>query len=259
MMNLNASEKSKGVVIFAANTDTIDYEAIANRAAQLINHYLNLPTTIITDTVETNNQRYNIDSGKFETWRNSGRYRAYELSPYDQTILLDSDYFVMDNNLLKVLSTLQDYTIVRHNNYLDGATPNPLGKYSLPSLWATIVAFNKTAKSKMLFDLVARIERNYGYYRKLYNINETNYRNDYAFTIADNILNGYTQDSSNYLPWPMLSISTTIDSLELTNNKIVVKTQGKAYVLPKQSLHIMSKAYLTSDACVKLIKDATNA
>lgn len=259
MTNLNVSEKSKGVVIFASNTETIDYLSIANHAAQLIKHYLNLPTTIITDTIDTNNQRYNIDTDKFELWHNLGRCRAYELSPYDQTILLDSDYFVLDDNLLKVLSTLRDYSIVRNNNYLDGTIPNTMGKYSLPSLWATIVAFNKTPKSRMLFELVARIERNYSYYRKLYNINEQNYRNDYAFTIADNILNGHTQDSSNYLPWPMLSIATTIDSLRLTGNKIVVKTQNKSYVLPKQSLHIMSKAYLTSAACEQLVKDAIDA
>jgi hypothetical protein len=259
MTNSARLEKSKGVVIFANNTKTIDYLSIADRASQLIKHYLNLPTTIITDTVVTTNKRYNIDSGQFEIWNNSGRSRAYELSPYDQTILIDSDYFVLDNNLLKVLDTLNDYTIVRNNNYLDGSTPDTLGKYSIPSLWATIVAFNRTSKSKMLFDLVARIEQNYSYYRKLYNIKESNYRNDFAFTIADNILNGYTQDSSNYLSWSMLSIGTPITSLELKDNKIVVKTQGNAYVLPKQSLHIMSKAYLLSDGCAQLIKDAINA
>ena len=259
MKNSEKLEKSKGVVIFANNTETIDYLSIANRAAQLVKHYLNLPTTIITDTVATTNKRYNIDSGEFEQWNNLGRSRAYALSPYDQTILIDGDYFVMDTNLLKIIDTVNDYTIVRNNKYLDGSLPDSLGKYSIPSLWATVVAFNRTTKSRMLFDLVARIERNYSYYRKLYNIKETNYRNDFAFTIVDNILNGYTQDSSNYLPWSMLSISTPIDSLELKDNMIVVKTQGNAYVLPKQSLHIMSKAYLLSDDCLKLIEAAIDA
>ena len=154
MNNSNASEKSKGVILFATNTDTVDYVAIAHRAERLINHYLNLPVTIIETLQTTANKRYNIDTGTFETWNNKGRGTAYDLSPYDQTLLIDSDYLIFDNNLLKILDTLQDYTIARHNHFV-GNTPLPLmGKYSLPTLWATVVIFNKTAKSQMLFDLL---------------------------------------------------------------------------------------------------------
>ena len=259
MKNSAASAKSKGVVIFASNTATIDYIAIAEQAARLVKKYLDLPTTIITDSVESNNRRYSIDTGKFEPWNNLGRHRAYELSPYDQTILLDSDYLVLDDNLLKVLATLQDYKIVRHNTYLDGSPVSPMGKYSISYVWATILAFERTPKAQMLFDFVARIERNYAHYQRLYNITATNYRNDYAFTIADLVLNGYTQDSQNYIPWPMLSISNTINSLSLVNNKITVKADNRAWVLPKQSLHIMSKAWLTSDSCEEFVKEAERA
>jgi hypothetical protein len=260
MTNLNASEKSKGVVIFATNTATIDYLAIARHAEQLINHYLKLPVTIISnDTTTTTNQRYNIDTGQFDLWNNSLRCQAYELSPYDQTILLDSDYFVLDDSLLKLLDSVEDYKIIRNNIYIDGAPSDTLGKYSIPSLWATIIAFDRTPKSKMLFDLVARVERNYSYYRRLYNIQATNFRNDFAFTIADNILNGYCQDPTNYIPWPMLSVNTPIDSLELQGSKLYIKTKDQAYVTPKQSIHIMGKAWLTSDACADFVKEAVNA
>jgi len=86
MKNSNASGKSRGVVLFAKNTDTIDYLAIAHRAERLINHYLDLPVTIIGGESSIKNKRYNTDSGEFEPWNNSGRHAAYELSPYDQTI-----------------------------------------------------------------------------------------------------------------------------------------------------------------------------
>lgn len=258
MTNSDASEKSKGVVLFATNTETVDYESIAKKSARLIEHYLGLPTTILTGK-ETDNRRYSIDSNSFESWHNRGRHAAYELSPYDYTILLDCDYFVLDDNLLKVLSTLHDYKIVRHNQYVDNETIDRLGKYSVPSLWATIVAFEKSEKSKRLFDFVARIERNYAHYRKLYNITATNFRNDYAFTIADLVLNGYTQDATNYIPWSMLSIQKTIESLELRANKIYVRSANNAYVIPKQSLHIMSKAWLLSDQCDQFVKDAISA
>ena len=47
MKNSSALEKSKGVVIFATNTESIDYVKIANRTSRLIEHYLGLPVTIL--------------------------------------------------------------------------------------------------------------------------------------------------------------------------------------------------------------------
>jgi len=258
MRNSNKSVKSKGVVLFATNTDTVDYVGISRRAERLINHYLGLPVTILEGS-KTLNRRYSVDTGRFEQWNNTGRSKAYELSPYDQTILLDCDYLIFDDNLLKILESNFDYKIARHNRFVDHQDHGTMGKHSLPFLWATIVVFNRTPKSQKLFDLVARIERNYPYYCRLYNIRDNNYRNDYAFTIADNILNGYTQDTENYLPWSMISVANSIDSLTLQDQKLFLKIKDQAHVLPKQSLHILSKAFLMSDACERLVEAAIDA
>jgi hypothetical protein len=258
MNDSNKSVKSKGVLLFATNTDTVDYVTIAHRAERLINHYLGLPVTMVEGTRRPN-RRYNVDSEQFEQWNNTGRSKAYDLSPYDQTILLDCDYLVFDDNLLKVLESNVDYKIARHNRFVDHADHNTMGKHSLPFLWATIVVFDRTPKSQMLFDLVARIERNYAYYCRLYNVRDTIYRNDYAFAMADNILNGYCQDKANYLPWPLISVANPIDSLELRDQKLLLKVKDQAHVLPKQSLHILSKAFLLSDACERLIEAAIDA
>lgn len=259
MNNSNASGKSKGVLLFATNTESVDYVTIARRAERLIKHYLRLPVTIVETTPSTANKRYNIDTGSFESWHNKGRGTAYDLSPYDQTLLLDCDYLVFDDNLLKILESLQDYAIVQQNDFIDGTQTTTMGKYSLHTLWATVIAFNKTNKTRLLFELVKRIERNYPYYWRLYNVNATNFRNDFAFTIADNIINGYTQDRSNYIPWPILTINRPIQKLSLENNKFFLEVNDQGYVLPKQSLHVMSKEYLLGDALESLIEAATNA
>lgn len=259
MKNSDALEKSKGVVLFAANTETVDYISIARRAERLINYYLGLPVTILDSNSQLKNFRSSVDSLKPESWANGGRYRAYELSPYDQTILLDSDYLVFGDNLLKILDTVEDYKIANSNRYLSELGTHEISSNGLKTLWATIIAFNRTPKSKMFFDLVGRIERNYSYYQRLYNLNAYNFRNDYAFTIADHILNGYKQDTKNYIPWTMLTVSKPIESLALVNSKFHIKTDGKAYAVPKQDIHIMSKQYLLSDECDNLIKSATDA
>lgn len=259
MKNFDVSAKSRGVVLFANNTETVDYESIAQRSQQLIEHYLQLPVTILSTESLKKNSRYNLDTGKFESWNNQQRYLAYELSPYDQTILLDSDYLVLDDSLLKVLDSLQDYKIIRHNQYLDRSGVYAMGPYSIPYLWATVVAFERSSRAEMLFDFVGRVERNYAYYRQLYNITASNFRNDYAFTIADLVANGYTQDPRNYIPWTMVSVSNTIDSMTLQDNKIIIKSNDRAWILPRQSLHIMSKAWLQSDQFDQFIKDAVSA
>lgn len=259
MKNSNVSEKSKGVVIFATNTDSIDYVKIANRTSRLIEHYLGLPVTILDSKSTGKNKRYSVDTNQFEQWHNGGRSQAYELSPYDTTILLDSDYLVLDDNLKKIVDTVDDYKIVRHNEFIDISNTNTMGTYSLPYVWATIVIFNKTNKARMLFDMVTRIENNYSYYRQLYNLRESNFRNDYAFTIADNILNGYTQDKANYLPWTMKSIGSAPVSIKLQGSKLFIKNKDQGYVLPKQSIHVISKSWLLSDECQQLIEEAISA
>lgn len=171
-MNSNNSAKSKGVVLFAFNTD-VDYVTIADRCSQLISHTLKLPVTLVTGFDEQpkfaydkivrvdntdNNFRTNLNDEQV-TWRNFGRYLAYELSPYDQTLLLDSDYLVFDNNLLKLFDSTVDYRLMHHNSTDAGASYEEMGETSLPYIWATVVVFNKTEKSRLFFDLIGRIQR----------------------------------------------------------------------------------------------------
>jgi hypothetical protein len=251
MTNLNATVKSRGVVLFAFNTDTVDYELIAKRANKLITHTLDLPVTIITEMVsEQTNTRLGYAHGT--QWFNGDRYRAYELSPYDETLLLDSDYLVLDPALLKILDTTIDYNIMTDNqNFIQTMTGN-MGEMSLNYVWATAIAFKKTPRSKMLFDLVGRVQNNYRYYCKLYNIRSSNFRNDYAFAIADNIINGYAPSPG--IPWTMLTVDKTVKSLEIKNNKIIVREDDNAHVIPQQSIHVIDKAYLQSDAYEEFIE-----
>ena len=121
-----------------------------------------------------------------------------------------------------------------------------MGLFGLQYLWATAILFKKTQKSKMLFDLVGRIQRNYVYYSKLYHMRERNFRNDYAFTIANNILNGY-QPGEHGIPWPMLTFADVVSSITEKDNLLTVKEREKGYLIPRQNIHVMDKEYLLSD------------
>jgi hypothetical protein len=259
MTNLNASVKSRGVVLFAFNSDTVNYVEIAEQCARLIKHTLGLSITLITDTVSTskyfdqtinvNNTLKNVRMGyaKGTQWRNGDRYRAYELSPYDETILIDSDYLMLDNSLVKFLNTATDYRLI-HNNY--SATHNmsgDMGPMSLNSVWATAIVFKRSKLTEQLFDLAGRIQHNYRYYRKLYQLREPNFRNDYAFAIANNVLSGYTTNINQSMPLTMLTLDKPVTNIEIKNSMLIIRERERAHVLPHQNIHVMDKEYLQSD------------
>lgn len=257
MKNSKKLEKSRGIIAFASNTETTDYISIAQKTLKLAAKKLNLPTTLIKfDDNNFNNSRYDIDLQKFVEWKNSNRHKAYSLSPYDETIVIDADYLILDDSLLEIFNTDWDYLLQRNSHALTTEYPNNMGQNSLPYVWATVFAFRKTPKSKLFFDLVARIQQHYGYYKLLFNVQERNYRNDYAFSIADIILNGYSL-SNKSIPGSMLTIDQTIETISMKDSNIIVRDDKRSYVLPKTNMHVMSKKYLQSTNFEQFINEQT--
>lgn len=246
-------EKSRGLVAFAFNTDTTDYVSIATRTLKLASKTLGIPYTLITDLDNTySNSRYDMDTKQFVQWRNAGRYHAYELSPYDETIVIDIDYLVFDKRILQVFNTSWDYCLMRNPQALTQEFPRTMGSNSLPYVWATVFAFRKTAQAEQYFNLIKRIQENYNYYRDLFNIEQRNYRNDYAFSIADIILNGYAIDTTGF-PGVITHIDQPITSIQLDNDKFIVRDEDRAYIIPKTNIHVISKAYLQSKQFQELL------
>jgi len=259
MLNSNKSEKSRGILAFAHNTVETNYVGIANKTLELASKILQLPYTLITDTIcpPQNNNRYNIDLNKFVEWRNVGRHLAYNLSPYDETLVIDVDYIIQDQSLLQIFDMSWDYILMRQSHALTQDYIASMGPNSLPFVWATVFAFRKTSRANMFFDLIDRVKNNYGYYRELFNIQERNFRNDYSFAIADIILNGYTIPTMS-IPGSMLTVDQPIKSIKLVNNKFIIKDSKQAYITPRTNLHIMSKQYLESEDFSELVNEIKN-
>jgi len=272
MQNLNESVKSRGVLLFAFNSKVTDYVKIADVASRLIEKFLKLPVTVVTDVdalpefnyenviraeAKTGNVRPDRKHRMVE-WKNYDRCRAYELSPYDETILIDTDYLILDDSLLKLFEQPFDYRLQYRMQTPLGLNTDEMGPVSLPMIWATVVLFRKTASSKIFFDLVSKIQRNYDYYRVLFGIRDTNYRNDFAFSIASMVLNGYIICPEKSIPWPLLTIEDPIVELELNNNFVVSRHDDVAHVIAQQNLHIMDKGFLTSKKFEQFVERVCN-
>ena len=65
MKNSKRLEKSRGIIAFANNTDTVNYVEIATRTLSIASKTLNLPYQIITTSTNNHNSRFDIDSKKF--------------------------------------------------------------------------------------------------------------------------------------------------------------------------------------------------
>jgi hypothetical protein len=261
MNSLDKLEKSRGVVLFAFNTDKVDYVKIADESSRLIAKNLKLPITLITDEgavpvfcydrvikVKSKDGNYRLDKdNSLIEWKNFDRYSAFYLSPYEETLLIDTDYLVLDDTLLKLFDQLYDYRLMYKMQTPAGISDEEMGPSSLPLVWATVVLFKKTKKSKLFFDLIHRIQKNYSYYKNLYRMRDTSYRNDHAFSIANIILNGYALDEHSSIPWPMLTIKDDVHQIEIKDPFLIIRTNHQATVILPQNLHIMDKNYLTTN------------
>lgn len=235
---------NRGILIFAHNSATVDYSAMALIAGGLATKNLKLPATLITDanTVawlkdqgkldlansifeniieverpQTLNKRRLHDVDTFESipFINANRLSAWDLTPYDETLLIDSDYLIFTDNLNSYWDQDADVMISSAMNDIRGDRAGILdtrvSEVGVHLYWATTVMFKKNEKSKLFFSLVENIRNQYKYYSEIYKFNPLIYRNDISFSVAKHILDGYETDLRYSLP-PIL---TTIDKDEL--------------------------------------------
>jgi len=271
---------TQGALIFAQSNPSIDYIKLAVFAAERVKKYLNIPVAIATDNPDylvTNFPNHPFDDivtlqvdsvtqqrlfydgslvSKTLAWNNTTRNQAYELSPYDTTLVLDSDY-ILNSSILKCAFDIDyDFQIYRNSfnvaEWKGSSEFKRINQYSIPFYWATVFIFKKTTVTKAFFDLIVYIKQNWQYFRTLYNIDAPTFRNDFAFSIAIHIMNGKTNgEFAIELPGTM-SFSTDRDVLvSIDDNKVkllLAKSDNIGeYIAAKTTgldLHIMNKQSL---------------
>ena len=63
MENVREQTMSRGAILFAFNSPKFDYYSMAEFTAKRINHFLNIPVTIVTDESSLpDNPNYNFDN-----------------------------------------------------------------------------------------------------------------------------------------------------------------------------------------------------
>lgn len=269
---------SRGALIFAQNNSEIDYTKLAVFAALRIERYLNIPVSIVTDskewllksqplardlfdriiplnvdTIQTKKFFDGTLTSKTLTWKNLSRVDCYELSPYDETLVIDSDYVVSSKNLSKIWKSKYDFLIYKDSfdlaQWRDIRSFNYINQLSIPFYWATVFYFKKTSYTRAFFNIIQHIRENYAYYRVLYNIDSTVFRNDFAFSIAISIMGdefaGSLPGKMNYALDRDLLVNLKDDAMQFLVEK---KNYAGEYIATKTTgldVHVMNKYSLT--------------
>lgn len=253
-------KNTRGIIMFAHNNDEIDYFKLAVVNAQLIKENLDIhDITVVTDAFsykyakkslgkkyidarinnvivvdkdfefKKQNMRTFKDtshSTKSLSFYNVNRCDAYDLSPYDETILLDADYLVLSNALnacwgheneimmswdyCDVMSEREDQTLPRLNDM------------GITMYWATVVYFRKTPYAETFFNCVKHVKNNRPYYADLYKWRGGVYRNDYSFSIAAHMLSGFTDKGFAQLPFKLYKSFDTDNIHSVASNTELV-------------------------------------
>ena len=273
--------KDAGIIIFAQNNSHIDYVNLAVFAARRVQQYLDLPVSLITDSpdwLEKTHPDHPFDrviqieptpnaqtkpfndgslSSKHLEWKNYTRNRAYELTPYYKTLVIDSDYIICSDTLKSAFLVDAEFQI--YSSSMDLAEWRStdeftrINRYSIPFYWATTFLFEKTPLVERFFDLISYIKLNWDYYRSLYNIDVKLYRNDFAFSIALHILNGKSSSQfSTELPGKLVYTKDKDILVSIDDQKITFLLEKKdyngEYILSKTSsldVHVMNKFSLS--------------
>jgi hypothetical protein len=255
MKQLN--NKSMGVVIFAFDNASIDYQRLAVYCANRVIDVWGLPVTIVTDkpfsdyrincvtcnSPEISTTRFYKDFGEWLQFLNGNRNEAWFMSPYEKTIVIDSDFLVSTTQVLDIWDgtgvklSKTAYSLDTSQLTEDMRTLGPDG---LPMYWATIVCFDRSKTSEMFFKYWAKAVRWYKAYSNVYNFQSRLMRNDFCVTVALDLL---AQKIGSTEPFTLpYNIPTANFKMEIVSlNPLKFLTHGTVMEFAPTDVHVLNK------------------
>ena len=253
--SINKSYYDKGILLFSFDTAELEYSKITEKSIELLRiNCPNIPVVVVGDkiiksadwTILADDPQPNVHNLRGpKQWKNLARVDAYELSPFDTTIIIDSDYLAYDNNLVKLFES--DQPVLAHTTWCDlnyaEVTTMPMGNSMLDMMWATVLMFKKDTVVRQMFNTWRNVLENYSYFAELFGLNKRMVRNDHAFTIAMAKIQNHGSVQHTIIPWDIITANQNFKVKEITNKNIVLEDQH-GEIIVDQSVHILNKESL---------------
>lgn len=269
----------KGVLLIAHNNRTIDYARMSIIAGGLAKKYLKVSVSLITDestvqwmkdsqihsdaeTIFENiilTERPEIDNRRklndgdlveYVPFLNSTRDKVFDLTPYDRTLLIDTDFLIFSDRLSNYWEVKEDILIAESMNDIQGDRIGFLDQWvsetGIHLYWATTVMFSKNENSKTFFRLVEYIKENYSFFADLYRFDPQQYRNDISFSVAKHIIEGFEKSKIDLPPLLTVQDKDLISEIKSGSLKVLIKSNigNESYYLSSikdQDIHLMNK------------------
>lgn len=269
---------SRGFLQFAHNNESFDYVQLAIVSALHIKKFLGGNITLVTDTEtekqfrktypqfinlydqiicnderQTNNRLYNSRSVEF---RNYTRLSAFELSPYDETVVVDVDYLVYSNHLNNLWGSANPFRINRESRTINDLQPRDhrqrLCDTGIDFYWGTVFYFQKCSEIELFFSYVKYIQKNWQYFQNLHGTHERNVRVDHIFSMAIHMFSGHASDLFSVpLPYDrLLDISPTDRIIKIHDSGSLVFGHASGQPVTKITgldIHVMHKESISDN------------
>ena len=168
-------------------------------------------------------------------------------------MLLDTDYIISNDLLKSCFISEDDFSIYKNSTDIAQVRNEKefefISDTSVDFYWATCIFFRKNPVNKIFFDLVQHIEQEWDHYRRVYQITSTLFRNDFAFSIAIHIMNGFQKGKfAKEMPGKMMYTTDRDILWELDGDELMFLVEKKDYhgqytpIRTKgQTIHVMNK------------------
>ena len=260
---------TQGFLLFAYNNEAVDYGIMALWQARRIRKWLDKPASLVTDsaTVEklsntvpnwrdsfdhviikeskTKQKKLYHDAGEELTFHNINRIYSWIETPYDETIVIDTDVVIQSQQLNKLWNSDQDLIVC--DNSIDIVEKRDrlgfdyLHEYTSKFYWATVFYFRTTPETMIFFEKCREIQNQYHWYRETYNLQPGPIRNDFIWSIAVNELGNTVT-----VPWTLLYSLPSDDILEIADDAVKILANNLLTKVSGLDLHVMNKIDLVT-------------
>jgi len=260
-----SQNNNKGVLLFANNNSDFNYVKQAVIAATLAKYYLKVPVALITNkdeltddvsifdhvvdyksTAEANVRPFYIDGKpKQIQWHNLDRLLAYDLSPFDETILIDTDYLIQNDVLGQVWGN-NNPMLMNTGTRVPAGEQEHVGEKVIADgfplvHWFTVMYFKKCEEALQWFEFAKFVKENHNFYKKMFRSPYYYYRNDITAAITSHILGGFEDGYMKPLPVRQINSYPPESILQIGIGKIVLSTNEHPVLLKDTNVHVVNK------------------
>lgn len=269
---------SQGFLLFAHDNARVSYGALAAWCTKRLHQYLDRPVSLAADVTTVNNMiQAGVDISVFDkiitsdskttqvkryhdellVFQNFDRSQAWDITPYDETIVLDTDVVIQSSMLNKLWDSKHSMIACQKSRHVLGHLHTEfdyVSAYSVKFFWATVFYFRKDDEAQVFFNTCKWIKDNYWWHAKVHEFDSRLIRNDFLWSLAIHHMGGSA--GSDWMPTMPWALPYSMDRgmiLEMKKDSIVLGHDSQQLCrVSGKDVHVMNKIDLQKFALQEL-------